>query len=597
MKTTVFISYSRDKKENQEWVIALADYLEDHDVQGVLDVKDCKAGKDVARFATEGIRAADFVVLVCTKDFAKKIRNQEGTVWLEWDIMCGSICNDPTSNKHICLLRDGEKKDSIPDLLQTRAHIDVRGEAEESGKKELLEAIRKAQQQVKPGYSEEPINQRELRKDAPADKKFKQPEVRAESDDVDLAVLKPQESGLTTARQQTEEVSASPGWKELQTTTSADINHVADFLRILWSRIPRLCQWIVITAAICLLLLPIIKPQVVIVDLKNERNGRVANVPVLAEFGDHMVNMLTTDGGRVVVSQPLKFLPSSVLIAVEVEEEARTEEQLGVEPTNSDIERKMVEKTISWWRILWDNRVSMKFDGTVLTTANARHNLPILRAQVTTVVKPPGKKGGDEGTELSSGTVADNAARYFTTEARQTAKLTELDLHQSLADQNLSSFHLSKIYNGLRDEFGIVINTDRYNLETAADVIKVIEEQAPKGNWDPILKNSWVKRKSLLNRQYHLPVDLDQTTEGVNFYIEPKFISNGEVKIGLAEREEGTAQRSVRLKVGERVSLTLRNGEEVSVKLNRVGKVGWLPTNAAFFEVLKKNNVARLPKE
>jgi hypothetical protein len=62
----VFISYSRESREHEAWVLHLASFLRRNGVDSVLDQWDLKPGHDMTLFMESQIRDSDFVVLVCT---------------------------------------------------------------------------------------------------------------------------------------------------------------------------------------------------------------------------------------------------------------------------------------------------------------------------------------------------------------------------------------------------------------------------------------------------------------------------------------------------------------------------------------------------
>lgn len=75
-----FISYSWDTDAHKDWVRHLAEQLQRNGVKVLLDRWDLKPGADLLSWMETSIRESDFVVLVCTPQFAEKANCGYG-VW------------------------------------------------------------------------------------------------------------------------------------------------------------------------------------------------------------------------------------------------------------------------------------------------------------------------------------------------------------------------------------------------------------------------------------------------------------------------------------------------------------------------------------
>ena len=69
-EATCFISYSWDNEEHKEWVRRLATELSQKGVFVYLDQWDVHPGMDLTGYMEKGIHESDFVLLVCTPNFA-----------------------------------------------------------------------------------------------------------------------------------------------------------------------------------------------------------------------------------------------------------------------------------------------------------------------------------------------------------------------------------------------------------------------------------------------------------------------------------------------------------------------------------------------
>jgi len=122
-----FISYSRDTPKHTEWVRHLAEELQNRGVQVVLDQWDLFPGADLVLFMEKSVRESDFVVLVCTSNFAKKADQGVGGVGYEKAIVTGEIFTGAgRPGKFVPVLREGDPKTSLPSYLKSKMYIDFR---------------------------------------------------------------------------------------------------------------------------------------------------------------------------------------------------------------------------------------------------------------------------------------------------------------------------------------------------------------------------------------------------------------------------------------------------------------------------------------
>ncbi len=147
---TCFISYSWDSTEHKAWVRIFAERLQQNSVFTYIDQWDISLGSDVTKYMEQVIRKSDFVLLICTPNFANKANTGKGGVGYEKSIVTGEIfCNASPETKFIPVLREGSHISSLPSYLKSRNFIDFTNNEEfESKLIELLRHIYK-----KPKYS------------------------------------------------------------------------------------------------------------------------------------------------------------------------------------------------------------------------------------------------------------------------------------------------------------------------------------------------------------------------------------------------------------------------------------------------------------
>jgi TIR domain len=121
MPLKVFISYSWDSKEHQDWVLNLANRLiTEHGIEVILDQYDLQAGKNMTRFMERNIALADKVVLILTPKYKLKAEKSEGGVGFEHSMISQELFEIQANNtKFIPVLRSGKHKDSAPGYIKT----------------------------------------------------------------------------------------------------------------------------------------------------------------------------------------------------------------------------------------------------------------------------------------------------------------------------------------------------------------------------------------------------------------------------------------------------------------------------------------------
>lgn len=155
----VFISYSWDSPEHENWVIRLATRLRENGVDAILDKWDLGLlGNLLPHFMETSISKSNRVICVMTPNYKKKTENLTGGVGYEYSIITAEIFADSiNTSKFIPLIRRGTDIDAIPAALRGRKYVDMRNDAEFDEKfiHELLRDIHN-----EPKYRKPPIGNR-----------------------------------------------------------------------------------------------------------------------------------------------------------------------------------------------------------------------------------------------------------------------------------------------------------------------------------------------------------------------------------------------------------------------------------------------------
>lgn len=157
---TIFVSYSWDNAKHKLWVLKLSSELIRNGVKIIIDEWDLeKYRNDLHFFMESGIRESDYVVMVCTPNFAKKANKRKGGVGIENTIITGEFYHEDTADKYIPLLRNyrNEIVESLPTYLKTKYAIDFNDDSKYDHKfEELLRRIFKVPRYKKPKLGDIP---------------------------------------------------------------------------------------------------------------------------------------------------------------------------------------------------------------------------------------------------------------------------------------------------------------------------------------------------------------------------------------------------------------------------------------------------------
>ena len=139
---SVSISYSWESQEHKAWVARLASALRTVGLKVKLDQSDLRPGSDLTAYMESAIRESDYVLLICTPDFAGRADGRLGGVGYEQAVVTGEMLSGVSKDgKFIPILR-GDPQASVPSFLRNRVWADFREDADfDRALKELLSAL------------------------------------------------------------------------------------------------------------------------------------------------------------------------------------------------------------------------------------------------------------------------------------------------------------------------------------------------------------------------------------------------------------------------------------------------------------------------
>lgn len=155
----VFLSYSHEDNEHDQWVMDFGKLLREKGVDAYLDKWDLIPGQDTTYFMESQIRDSDFVILICTPKYAEKSNIPRGGVGYEKNIISAEMLQaSDLQPKFIPILRKGAFDNALPTYLGSKYAIDFREISDScSALDELLRAIYKQPHPEKPPLGQSPF--------------------------------------------------------------------------------------------------------------------------------------------------------------------------------------------------------------------------------------------------------------------------------------------------------------------------------------------------------------------------------------------------------------------------------------------------------
>ncbi|MGJ7525564.1 TIR domain-containing protein [Variovorax sp. GB1P17] len=158
---TVFISYSWDDEKHMEWVKNLSEQLRINGVDVRLDRWNVVPGQSLTQFMEAEVQRCDFVLVICTRAYARKSLERSGGVGYEQQIISGNLVGGVSRERFIPVVRDGEFEPgpncAIPMQFLGIYAIDMRAdEKREKSMEALLRAVYKQPALVPPPLGSRP---------------------------------------------------------------------------------------------------------------------------------------------------------------------------------------------------------------------------------------------------------------------------------------------------------------------------------------------------------------------------------------------------------------------------------------------------------
>ncbi|MFD1603007.1 toll/interleukin-1 receptor domain-containing protein [Flavobacterium artemisiae] len=123
-RKTVFISYSWDNPEHQDWVLNLAkDLTEKYGIIVLLDQYQLHTGSDLPYFMEQSIEKADKVLIILTPNYKARAEERKKGVGYESTMITQEIFeSDITKIKFLPILRIGTSETSSPKFLKSKIY-------------------------------------------------------------------------------------------------------------------------------------------------------------------------------------------------------------------------------------------------------------------------------------------------------------------------------------------------------------------------------------------------------------------------------------------------------------------------------------------
>ncbi len=124
----------------------------------MLDQWDLKYGDDLPHFMETAVRESDFVLLVCTPEYARKSNEGKGGAGYEKRIVTGEMFQSVNQSKFIPIVRKGSNNEALPTFLQYKNYIDFRKDSEFNERlKELLHQLHDVPKNPRPKLGRSPF--------------------------------------------------------------------------------------------------------------------------------------------------------------------------------------------------------------------------------------------------------------------------------------------------------------------------------------------------------------------------------------------------------------------------------------------------------
>lgn len=152
-----FISYSWDTESHKEWVLRFAHQLVQKGVPTFLDRWDLFPGKDLPEYMESSIKQSQYVLLICTPQYAAKANGRSGGVGYEGTVITGELIHGVPEGKYVPILRKGDPKEALPSFASTKYYLDFRDDGRfDERLEDLLRHILGAPKLTRPALGKRP---------------------------------------------------------------------------------------------------------------------------------------------------------------------------------------------------------------------------------------------------------------------------------------------------------------------------------------------------------------------------------------------------------------------------------------------------------
>ncbi|MBF0507601.1 MAG: toll/interleukin-1 receptor domain-containing protein [Deltaproteobacteria bacterium] len=121
----IFISYSYDSADHEQWVGELASKLMRNGIDVLLDKWDLGLGDDVPKFMETSVSASDRVLMICTESYVRKADEGKGGVGYEATIVTAELVRNLGTSKFIPVVRQKGDEKLLPKSIATRRYVDL----------------------------------------------------------------------------------------------------------------------------------------------------------------------------------------------------------------------------------------------------------------------------------------------------------------------------------------------------------------------------------------------------------------------------------------------------------------------------------------
>lgn len=121
----VFVSYSYDSQEHEQWVEELAKRLRSHAVDVMLDKWNFHLGRPNASEMNRAIAEPDRVLCICTDEYIRRVDNGEGGAGYEGFLISAELVKNAGTDKFIPVIRNVKGEQKTPKCLDGRGRVDL----------------------------------------------------------------------------------------------------------------------------------------------------------------------------------------------------------------------------------------------------------------------------------------------------------------------------------------------------------------------------------------------------------------------------------------------------------------------------------------